>query len=104
MRVTPLSRRPRSRPHLPLLEDRLPLGDAMLGSVAGLALLPAPTASPGVVESTSVGEPGVLTPGSESSIRGLTPPARQAETLPGPFANDPFDTLPAPAWGALTDL
>ncbi len=105
MRAVPSVRRARSRrsvcrPRLLALEERLPLGDGVLGLLVGASLLPAHAAPSAVQRAPQTsGEPGVLTPGSGAVTRSFTAPARPAD---GVFAAT-LDEVGAatPPWDAL---
>src|SRR5262245_20108427 len=106
MRAARLVRRtPRwYRPHVLPLEHRLPLGDAVLGLLAGAALLPAHS-GPAVQRTPQpAGQPVALAPGSAAAVRGPSLPARTEEAPTSAFADEASATVPAPAWRALTDL
>ncbi len=80
-------RRPLSwvRPQVLTLEERLPLGDGILGLLVGAALLPPHTAPAVITPAQGSGERGVLTPRFEEVTGGFTPPARQEEALAALF-------------------
>ncbi len=73
------------RPRLLVLEERLPLGDGVLGLLVGAALLPTDEARFAAVTPSS-GERGVSTPRWEHVTGGFTPPARQHEVFADPSA------------------
>ena len=91
----------RTRPQLLLLEDRLPLGDGVLGLLAGASLLPG---SPLAVRARSVSEGGAGTTFADASgsdpTTGFAPGTGRDETF---WARATADALAAPSWRALTD-
>ncbi len=93
------SRRPCCRPQVVLLEERLPLGDGVLGTVLGLSLLG--HASPAAATHDAIrrcGETGTSAPGSVA-LPGITLPARQGENALVGVAPE-IDAV-APDWGPL---
>ncbi len=100
-RVHP-SRRPHYRPQLVTLEERLPLGDGVLGLLVGAALLPPHAGSPAVVQPApqASGERGVSTPRLQAVTGGFTPPARPDEAWTVVLAGV---QAAAPDWEPLTD-
>ncbi len=97
------SRRPHYHPHLVTLEERLPLGDGVLGLLVGAALLPAHAASAAASPTPQLtGESGVSVVG-----RIFNPSAWPdgLETRPTEaFAGTPPAALAAPDWVPLPDL
>ncbi len=96
-------RRPTFRPQVLLLEERLPLGDGVLGLFVGAALLPVDVpAFAAVMPAQSFGERGVSTPRFDTFTGEFTPPARQGEAIAGAFAETPdFESAWQPLTGAF---
>ncbi len=90
-----MSRRPHRpwfRPHLLTLEERLPLGDGVLGLLVGAALLSDAIPARAVVQPPASGERGVLTPrwetvtgGSHHPLTGGQDPRRVGNAHRNPF-------------------
>ncbi len=98
MRSMSSARRAWSRPRLLPLEERLPLGDGVLGLLVGASLLPPHAGA--LLAPQAAGERGVSTPRFEAITGGFTPPARQEEALAVAFA-EVHDA--GPDWAPLTD-
>ncbi len=64
------------RPQLVILEERLPLGDGVLGLLVGASLLSSHAAPAVITPAPASGERGVLTPRYEPVTGGFTAPAR----------------------------
>ncbi len=91
------------RPHLPTLEERLPLGDGVLGLLVGAALLPDAVPARAAVQPPASGERGASAPRGESlpALGGFTLPARQEEAWLGVY----FEAHQAASpWGPPADL
>jgi hypothetical protein len=93
----------RYRPCLEVLEERLPLGDAVLGPLAALALVStravAPAAAPASSTASQAGAPAAVGRAGDFSSRAVTRPASSVAWL-APFGED--ETAPGLAWDALT--
>ncbi len=83
------------RPRVLILEDRLPMGEGVLGLLVGASLLPTDAAFATVIEPS--GQPGVSTPRFAPVTGGFTPPVRRGELFAGVFSEGD-DT--ASAWAA----
>ncbi len=96
------SRRPRYRPHLLPLEDRLPLGDAVLGLLVGASLL-GPRPAPLAAVHASACQPGVF-----SIVGRISNPSAWLDGLEirptEAFADDPRATRAAPMEDVLHDV
>ncbi len=91
------------RPQVLPLEERLPLGDGVLGLLVGAALLP-PHAAPALVQPTaqSTSEPGVSGVG-RSSNPSVWPDGLELRPTAEALADAPHAALAAPDWAPLTD-
>ncbi len=103
MNGSPRPRRPRRpasyHPQLLTLEERLPLGDGVLGAVAGLALLGPPSAAPVAAQRARATSAAVV--GQVCNLSGW---ADRLETRPTEaFTDVPHAALAEPGWTALTE-